>query len=213
MKKTLAILILCVPTFAIAQKYHKGKIEFADGKTLEGLVHEPRDPTEKKIEFKADETSEKVVHESGEVKKVQVNVDDSTTFEFIWSSFRRPVPGGKWKTTRPQWLTTLMRGPVTLYAEGEHMKIRRNGDLVITGGGGKIPPTTNFFLFRSGEEYPTWVALYSSGLVNRNRMLINVAEYMNDYPELVKRIGDNEFNLMQLPLIVAEYNKWKSTQR
>lgn len=66
MKKTLALLLFFAPALVSAQKYHKGQIEFVDGKIVEGLVDEPRDPTEKKIEFKADETSEKVVYQSGQ---------------------------------------------------------------------------------------------------------------------------------------------------
>jgi len=206
----IVFLVLSVPSFA--QKFHKGKLFFVDGKTVDALVEIPKDPSDKSINYKIKEADSKVAVESDLLKSIIISVDDSTQYEFSREIAKKPVSKTKFRTMDPLWLTVLEKGTATLYGSGEAFKVNRHGALVIRGNWrGGVPPDTNFFLKRPGEENAMWVAFYSPATVGLDATFRYWTEqYFSDYPELAQRIKRKEFKVLEIGEVVRIYNAWKA---
>src|SRR6266849_5945849 len=108
MKNIILLLLLSASASALAQKFHQGKLYFADGKTMEGLVEIPKDPYDKTIAYKKKDSDSKTTFNSNELKTVTIFVDDSTQFEFSREIAKKPVSKTKYKILDPAWLTVLV---------------------------------------------------------------------------------------------------------
>lgn len=215
MRNVLIIVFLLLSGSSIAQKFHKGKLLFVDGKTIDAFVEIPKDPGDKNINYKIKETDQKISVASEQLKSVSIMVDDSTQYEFSREIAKKPVSKTKFRTMEPAWLTVLEKGAATLYATGEAFKVNRHGALVIRGNWrGGMPPDTNFFLKRPGEENAMWVAFYSPATVGLDVTFRYWTEqYFSDYPELAKRIKSKEFKVLQISEVVRIYNAWKANSK
>lgn len=211
MKKIIVLFLLVANTTAFCQRFNKAKIYFADGKVMEGFIDIPKNPYDKTIEFKKNENDKKTTLSSDQLKSLVFSIDDSTQYEFVWEVTKKPVTKTKYKMQDPAWLSVLVKGPATLYAAGQSYKVTKKGQLIIRGSwSGGMPPDTHFFLKRDGEENPVWVAFYSPSTVALDFTFRYWTErYFADYPELVKRIHNKEFKVLQIAEVVNAYNSWK----
>jgi hypothetical protein len=206
MKKLFGlILLLFIITTARAEDFEPAKLQFADGKERTGLI-KVSSIQEMKLVFKASEKADKEKISLDELSRIIIPQKEGEAVEYV-PVYHVTLGGGKSKS--PMWVQVLVKGPVTLYAKGGSM---------MTKGGANFHEVNDvmFLTKRDGEEAATWVGTYfTSGAIGINvnkTFRKHAGKYFADYPELATRIENKEFEILQLPAVVEEYNKWKSTK-
>lgn len=210
MKKLFGlILLLFIIATARAEDFEPAKLQFADGKERTGLI-KVSSIQEMKLVFKASEKADKEKISLDELSRVIILPKGGEVVEFMPEYIINPASGKR--TKEPAWMQVLVKGPVTLYVKGSGMMVRT----MTSGLHFKEVTDVMFYAKRAGEEGGTWVGMhFTSGAVgiNENKTFRKHAgKYFADYAELATRIENKEFDVMDLPAVVEEYNKWKSTK-
>ncbi|MBC5774684.1 hypothetical protein H8S95_11475 [Pontibacter sp. KCTC 32443] len=205
MKKLFTLILLACTITAFAQDFQPGKLIFANGKEMTGLV-KTSSVQEENVVFKATDSAAKEKINRAELSKVTFPQKDSDAVVYVPV---HTVTYGR-KSKEPYWLQVLIEGPVTLYGHGATMSFNR-------GGMPHNVSDVTFYAKRTDEKEATWVGMhFTSGAMGvnvQNTFRKQSALYFADYPELVTRIENKEFKVTDLPVIVTEYNKWKSAKK
>ncbi len=207
MKRMLFILLL-VPAMLSAQKYLPGRVEFKNGKTIDCLLKIPSNPSDKMIETRLSEKAKTVKYESDKLSKVIVTSRNGATYELS----RENMPRLLSKKTDEVWLLVAVKGYATLYSLGNGFKINKKGEMIVVAQGAQHVAGDFYFLVkRPDEKVTTIIGLYTEQLtINMHRTFRKLsAEYFKDCPELVKRIENKEFKVLDCGEMVMEYNKYK----
>ncbi|HYC85129.1 MAG TPA: hypothetical protein VEB86_07895 [Chryseosolibacter sp.] len=205
---TLTVLFLfAIATPALAQKFYKGKLIFADGKIMEGFVEPPAKYNTGKINFKKSLEGEKETYESNALKSVVIK-GPSEDYQFDWGTYMELLSFGRTKESKPHWLFVLIKGPVTLYTMGQRIKFK-DDELLMKNDG-----VINYYAKRESEKTATDIGFYmpnTAGLDADFRS--KTSKYFADYPALAKKIEDQKMKLTDVLTIVKEYNSWASARK
>jgi hypothetical protein len=207
MKKLFGlILLLFIITTARAEDFQPAKLQFADGKEKTGLI-KVSSIQEVNLVYKASEKADKEKIKLDELSRIIIPQKEGEAAEYVPEYFINPMNGKKSKD--PVWVQVLLKGPATLYAQG--------GGMMTTRGGQAHQVTdVTFYIKRTGEEGGTWVGAYfTSGAMGINidkTFRKHAGKYFADYPELATRIENKEFKILEVPAVVEEYNKWKTSK-
>lgn len=196
--KVFTFLLLIIATSSLAQKFEEGTIVYTSGKTLTGLVRIP-DAYEKEIVFKAEKKADKQEIKSEELKSILIK----TTGEEL-KFVRDMVSYGKKKEMI--WVQEQVNGFCSLYTAAEGQTYVRSGNFT------SAKTNVHFFMKRKGEEAMTRVGTYITGAINvnaNNPFRKATAEYFKDAPELVAKINNKQYGLLESHTLVMDYNKMK----
>lgn len=207
MKKLFGLILLFfIITAARAQEFQPAKLQFSDGQEKTGLI-KVSSIQEGKLIYKASLEAGREKISLNEVARVIVNPEGAEPVEFVKEHAILPLTGKPLKD--PMWVQVLVKGPATLYVRGGGMMTR-------SGGFHHEVTDVMFYAKREGEAGASWVGMkFTSGAVgiNENKNFRKYAgRYFADYPELAARIENKEFEVMELPAVAEEYNKWKSAK-
>lgn len=98
------------------------------------------------------------------------------------------------------WIALAKAGEhVVFFAGGRNYKVDKHGTMTVSG------KAINYYAFRSGEEWPTWLTSTNTGWGNRKRY----QAYFADDPELCEAIAEKEIKPLDLERICKEYNPKK----
>lgn len=204
-----------ISSIVFSQKYLPGKIKLKSGKVLQGLVKPPNDAYEKAIEYTTNESSEKIKHSSDEVEEVTVSIE-GYEHKFVRKNVRMPKKKEPKMETdyrySEKWLVVLVEGHTVLYAAGPLVKIKNDGQLRIklNWNGNGVPPDIMFYLENEKLKIPTWTAFYSVATAGQMKAFkFWTTRHFADNTELVKRIENEEFNVVEIADVVSAYNNWK----
>ena len=204
--KRMLFILLFIPALLTAQNYVQGTVEFKNGKKLECLLKFPSGPNDKNIETRLSEKADKVSYPSDKLAKVIVNLDDGGSYEFSRERIRRLLSS---KTTEV-WILTVEKGYATLYVSTNKYRINKKGHLEMISIGGPHSAGEIFMLVkRPDEKVATILGSYSESItINENGAFRKLAsDYFKDCPELVKRIKEKEFKILDSRVLVMEYNR------
>jgi hypothetical protein len=210
MKKLLLVTIVIFIFISVnqthAQKFHKGKLVLADGKSLEGYVQPPSKYNTSKINFKKNADGEKESFESTSLKSVII-FGKGENYQLDWGTYIERLSFGREKESKPHWLTVLIKGPVTLYTMGQQIKFKDDGLLM------KSPGAINYYAKRESEKTATDIGFYMPNTAGLDAdFRTSAVKYFQDYPALAKKIEDQKMKLEDVGSIVEEYNKWASSK-
>jgi hypothetical protein len=193
-------------TTIFAQDFQQATITFKDGKEKTGLVKASSVGTYNII-FKPTESGSKEKISSNELSRIVFPQKDAEPA--LYEPVYLLTITGK-KSKEPTWLQKLMDGPVSLYCSGGRMSFQR----------GAFTHNVNditFYAIRKDEEAASNLGVYfTSGAmgININNNFRKLASaYFADYPELVKRIENKEFKILEVPAVITAYNEWKEGQK
>lgn len=74
-----------------------------------------------------------------------------------------------------------------------------------------------FYAIRANEEAASYLGMYftsgAMGINVNNTFRKLTSSYFADYPELVQRIENKEFKILEVPAVITAYNEWKEGQQ
>jgi hypothetical protein len=192
------LVFLLFSTVSYSQKWSNCEISLQSDSTLKGFCIEPK-MKDKIVKFKTLQT-DKEIKKVNSAKIHSIKVNDLTLLERVQTLKRN---GNKKQENTKFWLKSLRKGYASLYV-GE---VNANG---IT--------TTIWYMLKQNDTAAFYITMkYSGGMamtVGANKEFRkNVIKCLYDYPELINRIENKEFNLDQISEVIGIYNTWKESQK
>lgn len=201
---SLLLLFIVLPSLVYA-KYIEGRLIFKDGSKKSGFI-EFKEPYDETIQFKASKDAAEISYKSEDIIEL-IMISEGKEYRFHRLSTLRPRLKKDTVVNPPAWLMLHKDGYTKLYLGGAYYKVK-DGVLSITYGS---------FLYtlawRPGEKAASVVRIYADNTAGLNKgFRAMTSAYFKDYPELVKRIENEEFDHKQLEDLVAIYDQWKVKQ-
>jgi hypothetical protein len=206
MKLKTSIIFLSlvfIINLAYSQHYYPGRIILIDGEKLEGLVNLPFYRMNKCMFYKSNENAAERKIKTDSVKFVSMVSDEGKTSTLANVELSRKEKG---------LVFLLIEGYTTLYFTGDGINVDKHGNIVPTASAvaGRSLPEFYYMAQRKAERYPVTLAITSPaktvfGQARAFRKL--AAEYFKDWPELVKRIKNEEFTEKDVERVVTIYNE------
>lgn len=184
--------IFSLITFSINLKAHAqthpATLYFNDGDSIEGYAYIKKN---NKVKFRIDTKSKADVWDHESIYRVTFEtIDDIIIYDYVKLKDRY----------KPILLENITDGEVTLYKNITTSYVLHAGR--VNGYPNQLFPskTTNYYLKRSNDEYPTNIeSLFKSWKTN-------TIKFLHDCPILIKKIKSNEFRKDDMKDIVIYYN-------
>jgi len=193
--------------------YWKGEIFYTDGTTKKGYIEIPVRVKVSKLRYKKSKGSKKVNISTENIKKINYisNTGKKYTFEQLYTRYNFK----KEKLSKNKaFLMVFKKGKnVTFYFVSSNYIINnKTGTIVVESQfiQGVGLPTFSYYIRKKGQTFADLLGQTSPAktMFGLNRMLqIRAAVFLNEDPELVKRIENGEFKHKDIPKIIDIYIK------
>lgn len=221
MKKNLFlfILLLCFTSYA-AEKY-KADVLFINGATANGYAELPSNKTtDGAINLSESKNGKSTRYKFEDIDKIVYHTDSGNKFLFVRSKIRQV-----WKTKRKtkervrqftQWHVLVSSTPyISMYYMGDKFYIDDNDNIVAVATQNSFRMGTIIVSFkRPEEELVTQIAIQVSGTFGgQGKMFRQItAAYFSDVPELVQRIENKEFRVINYREVFEAYVQYKEKE-
>lgn len=208
MKFSVLVLLLCLLAFAgHADDLNllPATVTMTDGSELEGQVDFSFDNLSEEILFLSDDSNKQL--SVADIGKISIPQTGAETIVLV----RKAVNGAFNKRVETLWMQELITGSVSLYADARNGFVHfRNGTLY------KMDSDITFYLQRENEEGVSLAGVYYTSAFNVNadntfRKL--TTSYFNDCSDLVRRLHDREFGIVEIGMVVEYYNQFQARNR
>ena len=207
----LSIVLVSINVISVSQSrnFVGARVIMKDGTVKNGFIKPMKTGLEKEIDFEENENTKREKISTEQIEEFYLKFDDGESKYVKQRSYN-------YKKTKVNptafWVQELLSGEAaSLYVSYTPDSRIYTGDGMAHG----MPADMTFYGMKKADEAMTMLGVHFIGAfnVNSNNHFRNQAtKFFSDSPNLLKRIEDKEFKLLEIVSLFEEYNKEKANK-